>query len=503
MTDRRRQVLVVMPQGGQKPLLELLQQEQFEVRLGETTDKGLESALERPPDVMIVDTVLGKDLVESLTQTLLANPRTEKIAFFFIGGEGEELSSFRRHKDQFFIRPFNAEQLLSGLLNYFRQKEQTQQVGLPDQDVSGDLTHISLVDLLQVMNLNRRDGTLTLTRGTDKGEVFLLGGQVVEAKLGQVAGEKAFFRLLTWFEGNFQFRHGEVPVEPRITIPTDHLILDGVRQNDEMNAQRDSLPAPSSEVVLLVPQEHLPSGLRPTTQEILLLLQNMRKVQDVLDHGSRPDFEILQILRALLDKGILSTRERGQDVANRVEPLLSTEDVLVVKDSFGESDALLQEATAKLVLLVARGEELRGLVQVLQAMPEFEADVSLAGSRRELLFGDIGQLQVADTLKIRLFSLPATDETAPLWRPFCRRLFGVLSIGEEGLVSEAEQFFEQYGNVEVVKVGFNEMREGTLLLRAGDRDAWRQVLHRFAANLGERRRRQGSQNDKRTETETV
>lgn len=503
MTDQKRQVLVVTPQEGQETLLGLLRQENFEIRLGDTPEQGLESALAQPPDVLIVDTSLGKGLVESMAQTLLANPRTEKVAFFFIGGEGEEISSFRRRKDQFFIRPFNAEQLLTGLLNYFRKKEQTQQVGLPDQDVSGDLTHISLVDLLQVMNLNRRDGTLTLTRGAEKGEIFLLGGQVVEARLGRVSGEKAFFRLLTWFQGNFQFRHGEIPVKPSITMPTDHLILDGVRQNDEMNAQLDSLPAPNAEVVLLVPQEHLPSGLRPTTQEILLLLQSMTKVQDVLDHGSRPDFEILQILRALLDKGILSTRERGQKIANRGEPLLSTEDVLAVKDSFGESDVLLQEATAKLVLLVARGEELRGLVQVLQAMPEFEADASLAGGRRELLFGDIGQLQVADTLKIRLFSLPATDETAPLWRPFCRRLFGVLSIGEEGLVKEAEQFFEKYGKVEVVKASFQEARPGTILLKVGDGDSWRQVLHRFAKNLGERRSRLNNQSNKRIKTETV
>lgn len=488
MADISKPILLAAPPGGLDALASLLEQQQFDLKRCDNTAAALELALAFTPEVMVIDTALAGEPVERLSQTLLANPRTEKIAFFYVGNEGEEIATFRRHKDQFVIRPFNVEQLFTALVNYYRRREQTERVNPVDQDVSGDLTHISLVDLLQVMNLNRRDGTLLLHSGKQKGAVYLLGGQVVEAKLGRVTGEKAFFRLLTWFSGTFQFRHGEIPVEPRITLPTDHLILEGVRQNDEMNAQRDSLPDPNAEVALLVPADHLPTGLRPTTQEVLLLLQSISKVQDILDHASRPDFEILQIIRALLDKGILSLRDRDAAPSNRPKPLLATDDVLAVKDAFGEVDALHKEATAKLVLLVARGEELRALVQILLMMPEFEADSSLAGGRRELLLGDIGLLQVADTLKIRLFSLPATDETAPLWRPFCRRLFGVLSLGGDGLVAEAESFFEQSGQSLVTRVCFDTGRPGSVLLKAGDRDAWRDILHRFASNLRQQRR---------------
>lgn len=462
------------------PLIELLRQQGCEVIHCEDGAKALELALTSNPGLMVLETYLPLLPSSRLAQILRANPRTEGVAFVFIGQEGEEVDGFRRHKDQFFVRPFNHEQLLGAILGYLRRLEQTRKVGRQDQEVEGALNQISLVDLLQIFNLNRKDGVLTLRRGEQSGTITLLGGLVANSRLAQLQGEKAFFRLLNWVEGSFSFTPGRSDEETRITTPTDHLILEGLRQQDELAAQLDRLPKLDDELVLQVPRGNLPSGLRPATQEILVLLQYYHRVQDILDHCSRPDLEVLQILQILLDKGLLGAAPRTPEKEAEQILLLSSEEIIAIKDGLGEGDVLLEEASAKLVLLANSNDDLQAFITSLQGIREFEPAGELLRHPGQLPLGDVGRLKVADTFVVRLFCLPATPSSAPLWQPFCRRLLGVLSIGPGEGVANAEEFFRLNSNAPVVPLSGVSKRPGGLSLSPGDRQGLRQLLYAFA-----------------------
>lgn len=462
------------------PLIDLLRQQGYEVIHCEDGAKALELALTSNPGMMILETSLTLLPTSRLAQILRANPRTEGVAFVFIGREGEEVDGFQRHKDQFFVRPFNREQLLGAILGYLRRLEQTRQVGRQDQEVEGALNQISLVDLLQIFNLNRKDGVLTLRRGDQSGTITLLGGLVANSRLAQLQGEKAFFRLLNWVEGSFTFAPGRGDEETRISTPTDHLILEGLRQQDEMVAQQDRLPKLEDELVLQVPRDHLPAGLRPATQEILVLLQYYHQVQDILDHCSRPDLEVLQILQILLDKGLLGSAPRTPEKEADQILLLNSEEIIAIKDGLGEGDILLEEASAKLVLLANCNDDLQSFIGSLQGIREFEPAGELLRHPGQLPLGDVGRLKVADTFSVRLFCLPATPSSAPLWQPFCRRLLGVLSIGTGEDLARAEDFFRLNSNAPVVPLAGVSKRSGAMCLEKGDRQGLRQLLYAFA-----------------------
>ena len=86
----------------------------------------------------------------------------------------------------------------------------------------------------------------------------------------------------------------------------------------KMASQTDFLPGREACIKLRVPKDRLPKGLRPSTQEILILLQHYEKVADILDKCPRPDYEVLHILRILLEKGLIEKIQKfGAEPQNR------------------------------------------------------------------------------------------------------------------------------------------------------------------------------------------
>lgn len=483
MPQRFNKIILAGDREDLAGMADLLAQHGLEVHLCKDGVRALELTLTLFPDMMALDTGIPLLPAGRLSQILLSNPHTDRIAFFYIGGEDEEIDGFRRHKDFFLTRPFNPEQFLAAVLTHCSRLERTEQVGRQGKETRGSLAQISVTDLIQVLGVNRKGGTLSLTSDAGRGAIFMRDGQVINARLGRVAGEKAFFRLLGWTEGEFCFSPGVAGVEALIAASADHLIIEGLRQMDEMNAQAATLPAVDLHLELKVPKDRLPLGLRPTTQEILMLTEFYPRVQDLLDHCPRPDFEVLQVLKVLIENGLLEER-KAPGVAEIIrEPLLSADEILSIKDHFGDRDAPLDEVSVKLLLLVASAADLRNFLQVLQGLPEFEPapDPLLGGERFGL--GDLGRLRITETFSLRLFVLPATAEYGPLWAPFRRHLFGAISLAGFGRVSLAEEFFADCPPGLVTPVVFDEPRDGAFLLRRGERRAFRELLMSFATHF--------------------
>lgn len=437
--------------------------------------QALAQALEVLPDLLIVETGLSGIPVERLSQILRANPRLRELAIVFIGREGERVEGFQRHRDLFLARPFNREQLLAEVVRIFTRRERARQVGGQEKEVTGNLRQIALVDLLQIFSLNRKSGTLTLNHGQLRGQAFLREGRLVNARSGSVEGLKAFYRLLTWESGTFTFTPGLAEVAVLIDAPTDHLIMEGLRQCDEMQAQAGVLPGVETRLALRISRDKLPPGLRPATQEILLRLEYYPRVGDLLDHCTLPDFEALQVLKVLLDKGVVEVQREGALASGVRAPLLSPAEILRVRDRFGEREGLLEQTTAKLLLLADAPEQLRDLAQSLQGLPEFEPDDTFLVDGRDLGPADLGRLVLSDTFALRLCLLPAAPEMAPLWVPFAQRLFGAVLLGARGADGETERFFRAQGTP-FAQVAAAAAGNGVFRLRRGDRQGWTALL---------------------------
>ncbi|MHC5054115.1 MAG: cyclic nucleotide-binding domain-containing protein [Planctomycetota bacterium] len=104
--------------------------------------------------------------------------------------------------------------------------------------ISGNLSMIGVVDLVQTLHASRRTGTLSVKDG--RGLVARVGlgkGSVSSAIVADVPGAEGFFELLTWSDGTFSFEGGEpsLDAEPTAVIQGDTmaLLMEGLRRLDE------------------------------------------------------------------------------------------------------------------------------------------------------------------------------------------------------------------------------------------------------------------------------
>ena len=476
---------ILLVSGGNlfDDLVAPLRQGGFTVDHGEDGAKALERALHTTPDLLILDTAVPVLGSAQFVHILRNNRRTADVMIFFVGQEGEDIPGFRQSSDRFIPKPFNTEQLLVEIRSLYSKKKRKAELGKSKKEVEGDLQQISLSDLLQVFSMNHKDGVLAVTSGRLKGYIFVLGGDVINSRINQIEGSKAFFRMLLWEQGKFRFTPGQPQTEVRISMPTDQLLMEGMRQNDEMRAQMSSFPAADTLIDQVTSADQLPEGLRPATLDIISSLLTHPKVLDIVENSPLPDYEVLQILRTLIEKKIVREKKMVPGEASSVVNLIHADEILAIKGFLGESDTVSDDMAAKLILLASSDREVGSFLQSLRGIDEFEPESDFLQGAGELTLGDVGRLEVSDSFQLRLFVLPATDESAPLWRPFCHHLFGVLSLAADDQLIEAETYFRESMHVPVAKNRDTKQFSGVLPLRRGDRQGLCRLLRFYASHF--------------------
>jgi len=106
--------------------------------------------------------------------------------------------------------------------------------------MSGRLEQLGLSSLLVMMEMERKDGVLTLKELESGviGRIFLRRGQVVSARTDTAPpseGRASVYTMLTWKAGAFSFNAMEVDMEDTVQSSTTHLLMEGARLMDEAN----------------------------------------------------------------------------------------------------------------------------------------------------------------------------------------------------------------------------------------------------------------------------
>lgn len=105
------------------------------------------------------------------------------------------------------------------------------------QGFTGQLDQFQLVDIIQMCCISRRTGRLRLSKGVEKGVLFLREGQIVHAVCGKLTGEEAVYRIIDWDFGEFSFDEG-ITVEVRsIQAGWESVVMEGVRRRDESRGE--------------------------------------------------------------------------------------------------------------------------------------------------------------------------------------------------------------------------------------------------------------------------
>ena len=447
----------------------------FETRTAAHGASALEMALADVPEVVVAPFDLPLIDASKLADILHTNPRTQSVRFLFLGralphmgepGPGDEVVPEDLDAGELARR-------VEGMLSRLARLDEVGQVE-DDAEVEGKLSKIGLADLLQLFNANAKTGTLEVERldpggRSERGVIHLDRGQIVQAATGNVEGEKALFRLLAWGEGSFAFAPRKVDVVPEIQKPLRALLMEGMRQIDEANRVGSALPPLDAQVALRVKSADLPNMVHPLTQEVLLLLEIYTQVQELVDHCSYPDYQVLRTLHTLMERGMVEIRRGPQTAVTAPgKGLFTAAQARRLRDWLEAARGRgLPLRDAKLLLVSASAAATADFVSLLRQLSGVRLEGAFAGGTFCAAdLARVGRIAVDGDLGIEIVHVPIDAFYAPLWPLAGHGALGSLVL-LEGPVGEASAAVE--APLAALRAAPRARIFHALLLRKGER----------------------------------
>jgi len=254
--------------------------------------------------------------------------------------------------------------------------------------IEGPLRELGIHDVFQLLDLSRKTGALRVTSDLrdDEGVVLFDGGRVIHASVrshptsierilrhaGKVSDadlavaasleplpgeglgdrlvragvitqrelerqlrlaiESVVFELLSWQEGFFSFEEravADVPLDARIRISTESLLMEGARRIDEWSRIADKVPH-LSVVPMLAPVEDDRASvldLLPHEWEVLMMIDATRDLRGIAAALGRSEFEIAKIAYGLVSTGVVQLLQ-DQPARTSAEAALGAEPAL-------------------------------------------------------------------------------------------------------------------------------------------------------------------------------
>jgi hypothetical protein len=241
--------------------------------------------------------------------------------------------------------------------------------------MQGNLSQISLNDILMLATGGKKSGVLKLSRGKETVEVFLVDGSIIHATCPIGDGEKALLYPVTWGEGNFALLpHGNPPSSTIKKSSSE--ILDEVKA---MSREWENIleVIPSGKTVLRIAdlgeEQNGPVTVPHVGWRVLSKIDGNRSVQEIA--------EALRIPYAYTAKVIFNLHKSG--LVEIVAPSSRPATDLVPAPVLSQVIALLTEIMGPMASLVVR-DQIEALGETQDRFPESKLDELIGYVGREI-----------------------------------------------------------------------------------------------------------------------
>jgi CheY-like chemotaxis protein len=272
--------------------------------------EALERMTERRPNLIICDLVMPRMDGSQLYETLQSDPRTEAIPFVCLSAQSEEaelVAALERGIEDYWTKPIRPKELRARVKRILRRIKDY-------ATLSGSLSEMSVPDLLQMLEVNARTGSLLVESEGRSAMLYIVDGRPMDAVYRGYEGEAAIYAIIDWREGRFQFS-SRLPDRPqRIFTSAQGLLLEAMRRFDEQAEARTSLPSDLG-VRLVLAEEPKPSQFPAEAS-----LSDFHRLREVLDgrtlgevlDGLEGRLETIRLLVALYEVGVVQVAPAGR-----------------------------------------------------------------------------------------------------------------------------------------------------------------------------------------------
>jgi hypothetical protein len=176
--------------------------------------------------------------------------------------------------------------------------------------MSGSIDEIPLPDLLQLFGSSKKSGVLVVRSDDDVGKIYLRKGIVyfatINDDLDEIPPLKSVYRLLTWTKGTFDLEPpDERTMEGEINASVQELLMEGLRQIDELNHIRHKLPDLAARLLIAHPLRAPLRALSPAELDALQLAYNFGHLATILNKSPATDLDTANTVLKLIEGGYL------------------------------------------------------------------------------------------------------------------------------------------------------------------------------------------------------
>jgi DNA-binding response OmpR family regulator len=170
-------------------------------------------------DIRMPD-INGLDLLVRIKKE---HPETKVIIMTAYGSSDVQKEANRRGSLFYVEKPFEISDIRKIIIDLIGKKKGFQ----------GKVFGLQLTDIIQINCLSRVTAALTITKDGERGVIFLNEGEIVHAECGETKGTDAFYRILSWQEGEFVSNIGIISPVQTIHQSWEHLLVEAMRRSDE------------------------------------------------------------------------------------------------------------------------------------------------------------------------------------------------------------------------------------------------------------------------------
>ena len=116
-----------------------------------------------------------------------------------------------------------------------------------ESGISGQIRGINLPTFLQMSEQDKSTCVLSIKRKNKMGRLFMDNGELVDAETGSLSGREAVFEVLKWDNVIIEIEKYSLKRENIIQSPLLNLLLEGLKQKDEEDAQAEEASKTSHE----------------------------------------------------------------------------------------------------------------------------------------------------------------------------------------------------------------------------------------------------------------
>ncbi|MBI4815734.1 MAG: DUF4388 domain-containing protein [Deltaproteobacteria bacterium] len=194
--------------------------------------------------------------------------------------------------------------------------ERVAQAHKPDSRsaMTGSLEEVPVPDLLTLFSTSKRTGVLMIQSPYGAGRIYLREGGVFMAQIDnarEVGPMKAFCRIVGWDVGSFEFTRPEdanVTFPQELGEPTEHLLMEAVRQLDEYRRIGSQFPPTNAHLSVPSPLTPALSALKPAELDTFQMALNLGVVSRVIDASPTTDFDTASAILTLIKQGYVTVR---------------------------------------------------------------------------------------------------------------------------------------------------------------------------------------------------